>query len=170
MLNGGAPRMGKTLFLLYLTTVLYEQTKGNIDMIIVSPKIKDFYPLMNLPNVTTIDDEERFKIYLDVLIAEYKQRNILLYSSELEKATDSKSVKLLYPHLYHHFTPVFLIIDEYARYSDKRDIQLKIAELVQTAGYVNVHVIIATQRPDARQTLPANIKMGLMCRICFSYS
>jgi hypothetical protein len=69
--------------------------------------------------------------------------------------------------MYKHFKPIFLIIDEYARFADNKEIQKKVAELVQTAGYVNVHIIIATQRPDARNTLPPNIKMGLMARICF---
>jgi S-DNA-T family DNA segregation ATPase FtsK/SpoIIIE len=72
--------------------------------------------------------------------------------------------------MYHYFKPIFLIVDEYARFSDSplsKQIHKLVAELVQTAGYVNVHVIISTQRPDARQTLPANIKMGLMTRICF---
>jgi DNA segregation ATPase FtsK/SpoIIIE-like protein len=169
MLNGGAPRMGKTLFLLYLSTILYHQNKGNIELYITSTKGKDFYPLMGLPNVYVSDeneDEITFLKTLEKIKDEYKRRNTLLYSPTLAKATDSKSVKKLYPHMYHHFKPIFVIIDEYARFNIQ-PIHKLVAELVQTAGYVNVHVIIATQRPDARQTLPANIKMGLMTRICF---
>jgi DNA segregation ATPase FtsK/SpoIIIE-like protein len=169
MLNGGAPRMGKTLFLLYLSTILYHQNKGNIELYITSTKGKDFYPLMGLPNVYVSDeneDEITFLKTLEKIKDEYKRRNTLLYSPVLAKATDSKSVKKLYPHMYHHFKPIFVIIDEYARFNIQ-PIHKLVAELVQTAGYVNVHVIIATQRPDARQTLPANIKMGLMTRICF---
>jgi DNA segregation ATPase FtsK/SpoIIIE-like protein len=168
-LNGGAPRMGKTLFLLYLSTILYHQNKGNIELYITSTKGKDFYPLMGLPNVYVSDeneDEISFLKTLETIKDEYKRRNTLLYSPVLAKATDSKSVKKLYPHMYHHFKPIFVIIDEYARFNIQ-PIHKLVAELVQTAGYVNVHIIIATQRPDARQTLPANIKMGLMTRICF---
>lgn len=169
MLNGGAPRMGKTMFLLYLSTMLYHQNKGKLHLYITSTKGKDFYPLMGLPNVYVSDENENEDSFEQTLIKIqeiYKARNTLLYSPALEKATDSKSVKKLYPHMYHHFYPIFIIIDEYARFN-KQSIHKLVAELVQTAGYVNVHVIIATQRPDARQTLPANIKMGLMCRICF---
>jgi hypothetical protein len=169
MLNGGAPRMGKTSFLLYLTTMLYIQNPNKIHLYITSVKGKDFYPLMGLPNVHVSDENEDELTFLETLLTlqtEYKRRNTLLYSSALEKATDSKSVKKLYPHMYHHFYPIFVVIDEYARFN-KKEIHNLVAELVQTAGYVNVHVIIATQRPDARQTLPANIKMGLVTRICF---
>jgi DNA segregation ATPase FtsK/SpoIIIE-like protein len=167
MLNGGAPRMGKTIFLLYLSTVLYLQTNGNIELHITSPKLKDFYPLFNLPNVKTAKDEIDFLLLLNDLITEYKKRNELLYSSKFKKATDAKSIRQFYPDHYHLFKPIFLIIDEYARFSHLKDVQTMVAELVQTAGFVNVHVIIATQRPEAKQTLPANIKMGLMTRICF---
>jgi hypothetical protein len=169
MLNGGAPRMGKTTFLLYLTTLLYIQNPNKIKLYITSVKGKDFYPLMGLTNVQVSDENEDELTFLETLLTlqtEYKRRNTLLYSPALEKATDSKSVKKLYPHMYHHFYPIFVVIDEYARFN-KKAIHELVAELVQTAGYVNVHVIIATQRPDARQTLPANIKMGLMTRICF---
>jgi DNA segregation ATPase FtsK/SpoIIIE-like protein len=41
-------------------------------------------------------------------------------------------------------------------------------ELVETAGYVNVHVIISSQRPDARTVLPPRIKGNLLARICFT--
>lgn len=167
MLNGGAPRMGKTIFLLYLSTMLYTQSTGNIQLFITSPKAKDFYPLFNLPGVTISKDEYELEDALNEMIREYKARNTLLYSDEFKKATDAKTVREFYPNKYHLFKPIFLIIDEYARFSENREIQKKVAELVQTAGYVNVHVVITTQRPDARSTLPANIKMGLMTRICF---
>jgi FtsK/SpoIIIE family len=167
MLNGGAPRMGKTIFLLYISTVLYLQTKGEISIHIASPKAKDFYPLWNIENIEISKDEYELDKTLDHLINEYQVRNTILYSPMCTKATDAKSVKERYPHMYKHFKPIFLIIDEYARFADNKEIQKKVAELVQTAGYVNVHVIIATQRPDARNTLPPIIKMGLMARICF---
>jgi DNA segregation ATPase FtsK/SpoIIIE-like protein len=167
MLNGGAPRMGKTIFLLYLSTILYKQTNGFIKLYITSPKSKDFYPLFDLPNTTISSDEKELTETLFELVTEYKARNTLLYSPEFKKATDAKSIKEFYPQHYHLFQPIFLIIDEYARFSDIKPIQKLVAELVQTAGYVNIHIVIATQRPDARNTFPANIKMGLMCRICF---
>lgn len=166
LLNGGTTRMGKTTFLLYLCTVLYIQTDGLISLYITSTKAKDYYPFEGIATISK--DIADFNTSLDEIITEYKYRNSLLYSKELAKATDAKSVKTLYPHMYKFFQPVFLIIDEYARFSEIKEIQLKIQELVESAGYVNIHIIISTQRPDARTVLPPRIKSNLLARICFT--
>lgn len=168
LLNGGTTRMGKTIFLLYMSTVLYLQTNGKIKLYITSTKAKDFYSFNGLSNVTINKDEIDFLLTLEEIIQEYKHRDSLLYSPSLEKATDAKSVKVIYPHMYHLFTPIFLIIDEYARFADNKEIQKKIIELVESAGYVNIHLIISTQRPDARTVLPPRIKGNLLARICFT--
>jgi hypothetical protein len=167
MLNGGAPRMGKTIFLLYLSTMLYVQNQGKIQIYINSPKAKDFYPFQQIKNVHIANDFDSVNTALDKMIEEYKKRNALLYSDSLKKATDAKSVRELYPQFYHLFKPMFLIIDEYGRFAEYQDIQSKVMELVETAGFVNVHVVIATQRPDARTVLRPRIKQGLQARICF---
>lgn len=166
LLNGGTTRMGKTTFLLYLCTVLYLQTNGQIQLYITSTKAKDYYPFDGIAHINM--EASEFNQSLDTIIEEYKHRNSLLYSKELAKATDSKSVKKLYPHMYKFFQPVFVIIDEYSRFSDNKEIQSKVQELVETAGYVNMHVIISTTRPDARTVLPARIKGNLLARICFT--
>jgi hypothetical protein len=167
MLNGGSPRMGKTFFLLYLSTMLYVQNHGNIKLYINSPKAKDFYPFQGINNVHIADDFESINDALNQMIEEYKSRNKLLYSDELKKATDAKSVRKLYPHHFHLFKPMFLLIDEFGRFAQYNDIQEKVMELVETAGFVNVHVVVATQRPDARTVLQPRIKQGLQLRICF---
>jgi hypothetical protein len=168
LLNGGTTRMGKTCLLLYLCCVLYLNTKGEIRFYITSTKIKDFYPFQGLPGVTLCHDANEFELLLDEIIQEYKHRDQFINTSVLRKATDAKSVKKLYPHYYKEFKPVFLVIDEYARFSDNKEIQMKVMELVETAGYVNVHVIISSQRPDARTVLPPRIKGNLLARICFT--
>jgi hypothetical protein len=76
-----------------------------------------------LPNVETAKDELEFLLLLNDLITEYKERNKLLYSPSLKKATDAKSVKEYYPEQYHLFKPIFVIIDEYARFSHLPDVQ-----------------------------------------------
>jgi hypothetical protein len=166
LLNGGTTRMGKTCFLLYLCTVLYLQTEGFTKLYITSTKAKDYYPFQGIAKITK--DETSFMLMLDELLNEYKYRDSLLYSKDLSKATDAKTVKSLYPNMYHLFKPVFLIIDEYARFADNKEIQKKIQELVESAGYVNIHIIISTQRPDARTVLPPRIKSNLLARICFT--
>lgn len=168
LLNGGTTRMGKTVFLLYTATMLYIQTKGEIELHITSTKLKDYYPFKDIPNVTLSRTKSELNETLDYLITEYQRRDAMLYSDTFKKATDAKSVKEFYPDKYYRFYPIFLIIDEYARFSDDRDLQAKIMELVESAGYVNIHLIISTQRPDARTVLHPRVKANLLARICFT--
>lgn len=168
LLNGGTTRMGKTYFLLYLTTLMYLQNQGNISLYITSAKIKDYYPFINVPNVTLSKTHEDMIHILDTLITEYRSRDTLLNTPALLKATDAKTVLKYYPDKYHLFRPIFLVIDEFARFADNKEIQKKVTELVETAGFVNIHVIIASQRPDAKTVLKPRIKANLLCRICFT--
>jgi DNA segregation ATPase FtsK/SpoIIIE-like protein len=135
---------------------------------ITSTKIKDFYPFKGLKDVYFGRTDEDFLHQLNDIKEEYKKRDDLLYSKELEKAIDAKSVKKLYPDKYFLFKPIFVIIDEYARFSENKQIQKIVTELVETAGYVNVHLIVSTQRPDAKNVLPARLKANLLARICFT--
>lgn len=168
LLNGGTTRMGKTSFLLYLATMMYIQTKGETEIHITSTKIKDYYPFMDVRNASLSKTTYDLLLTLDHLIEEYKQRDTLLNTRKLRWATDAKDVQKLYPEQCHQFKPIFLIIDEYARFSDNKEIQKKVQELVESAGYVNIHVIISTQRPDARTVLHPRIKANLLARICFT--
>lgn len=168
LLNGGTTRMGKTTLLLYLSTVLYIQSKGKISLYITSTKLKDFYPFHDIVGCHLSRTEAELKGTLDSIIQEYKTRDQLLYSPSFSKATDAKSVRKHYLDKYHLFEPIFLLIDEYARFADNKEIQKKLIEIVETAGYVNIHVIISTQRPDARTVLPPRIKSNLLARICFT--
>lgn len=168
LLNGGTTRMGKTCFLLYLATSLFLQNKGNLKLFISSAKLKDYFPFEGIPQVQMEKDETGMNTMLGKIIKEYKRRDNLLYSSQLRKATDAKSVRKLYPEYYQEFEPIFLIIDEYARFAEFPAIQKAVTELVETAGFVNVHVIIASQRPDAGTVLRPRIRANLLCRLAFT--
>lgn len=168
LLNGGVTRMGKTCFLLYLATCIYLQNDGNVKIYISSAKLKDYYPFEDVKNVKMSKDVDGMKDILSDILDEYKRRNDLLYSKELKKATDAKSIRKLYPEQYHQFKPIFLIIDEYARFAQNKKIQEDVTEIVETAGFVNVHVIIASQRPDAASVLKPRIRANLLARMAFT--
>lgn len=168
MLNGGVTRMGKTCLLLYLATVLYLQMEGKIQLYISSAKLKDYYPFQDLPKVKMAKSEDDLLGVLESLVEEYKSRDDLLYSPRFRNATDAKGIRKHYPESYHLFEPVFLIIDEYARFAETKAIQKKVTELVETAGFVNIHVIIASQRPDASTVLKPRIKANLLTRLAFT--
>jgi S-DNA-T family DNA segregation ATPase FtsK/SpoIIIE len=168
MLNGGTTRMGKTCFLLYVATCVFLQNKGDIKLYISSAKLKDYYPFQDVPSVKMAKDTEGMQIILREIIKEYEKRNKLLYSPALKKATDAKSIRKLYPEYYKYFKPIFLIIDEYARFAKDDQIQNDVTEIVETAGFVNVHVIIASQRPDASTVLKPRIRANLLARMAFT--
>jgi hypothetical protein len=168
MLNGGVTRMGKTCFLLYLATSVFMQNEGNVGLYITSAKLKDYYPFEGIPQVKMTRDIKGMNNMLEEIIDEYKKRDALLYSPSFQKATDAKSVRKLYPDSYHLFKPIFLIIDEYARFAESQAIQKAVTEIVETAGFVNIHVIIASQRPDAATVLRPRIRANLLARIAFT--
>jgi hypothetical protein len=168
MLNGGRTRMGKTTFVLYLLTCLYFQNKGKITLFICSSKHTDFYPFQKLPNVTFAKDEEEMRNSLELVKEEFFKRQRLIESSEMVECVDAKGIKKQQPNKYYLFHPIFLVIDEYSDYSDIREIQKDIKMIVRKAGYLNIHVIVCTQRADARFTIPPDVKANLGCRICFT--
>jgi DNA segregation ATPase FtsK/SpoIIIE-like protein len=168
MLNGGRTRMGKTTFVLYLLTSLYFQNKGKIKLYICSSKDSDFYPFQNLPNVEFATDKDEMIIVLNHVKDEYENRKKLLKTPDLCECVDAKGVKKQRPDKYYLFRPIFLMIDEYADYSNEREIQNDIKMIVRKAGYLNIHVIVCTQRADARFTIPPDVKANLGSRICFT--
>ena len=167
-LIGGATRMGKTRALLYLITQLTIQTDNHLTVYINSPKQKDFYPFRGIHNIA--NSISAMDHALTECIDEYRKRDQLLNSKKLRKATDTKDILKYYPEYYKYFRPIFIIIDEYNRFGKDKDIEAKVMELSETAGYVNIHLIIATQRPDARQVIHPNIKSNLLVRIAFTTS
>jgi hypothetical protein len=168
MLNGGRTRMGKTTFVLYLLTCLYFQNRGKINLYICSSKHTDFYPFRNLPNVEFATDEDEMRMTMESVKEEFDKRQQLIEQPEFIECVDAKGVKKQQPDKYYLFKPIFLMIDEYADYSDIRDIQNDIKMIVRKAGYLNIHVIVCTQRADARFTIPPDVKANLGCRICFT--
>jgi hypothetical protein len=169
LLNGGATRMGKTKFLLYTLTSLYVQTKGSMKLHISSAKIKDFYPFFRLPNVTLSMDEEQAMEMLESVIAEYKRRSkLLLHHPDLRKVADAKGVKNHALNHYHEFSPIFVCIDEVARLAENKELMKMLEEIAETAGYVNVHLILASQRPDASTVMKPRLKANILTRLAFT--
>jgi hypothetical protein len=72
MLNGGVTRMGKTIFLLYLSTSIFLQNKGNVKMYISSAKLKDYYPFEGIPQVKMAKDTDGMIKILEEIIVNTK--------------------------------------------------------------------------------------------------
>jgi DNA segregation ATPase FtsK/SpoIIIE-like protein len=66
---------------------------------------------------------------------------------------------------------MFVVFDEYGRFIDDSDesqeLQDLILEVSETAGYLDIHLVIATQRPDATTVLKPRIRANILSRVCF---
>lgn len=171
LLNGGATRMGKTHFLVYIHTCLYVQTKGDLQMYISSAKIQDFNMFFDLPNVKTAETDAETINYLKELVREYKKRKGLFKTiPELSRLKDARDVREKAPHLYYQFKPIFFCVDELARFAENDDLMDLVIELAETAGYLGIHLIVASQRPDAQTVMKPRIKANMLARLAFTTS
>lgn len=171
LLNGGATRMGKTHFLVYMLTVLYTQTNGDMNMYISSAKLQDFNMFFDLPNVNTAESEDETINHLLAVQREYNRRKGLFKTiPELSRLKDARDVREKAPHLYYEFKPIFFCIDELARFAENDVLMDLIIELAETAGYLGVHLIVASQRPDAQTVMKPRIKANMLARLAFTTS
>ena len=165
MLIGGATRMGKTVLIRLIATLLITSTKGNVVLKMLDNKVNDLYMFKKIPQVQIGETEdEALAILLDA-VQESEVRKALL--RRYDDCVDIAEFRRKYPDS-EPVPPYFIIIDEYGRFADNDAIQKAVERLVETAGYVDMHVIIASQRPDAQTVLKARIKANLTTRICFT--
>lgn len=152
MLVGGATRMGKSKFLELVIYHLLQFYRERIQIHIVSVKITDFEPFFHIPQIHTAESFPETRQSLSEITQIVEQRKKELKAGRQE------------------FDPLFLIVDEFARFADKeeQDIRDSITYLVETAGYLNVHVIAASQRPDATSVLPSRMRANLLVNMAFT--
>lgn len=164
LLCGGATRMGKSAFLRYVATHLIDVTGGEIDITFIDHKITDLYMFRDLPQVKIAETSGEARIYLKDVLAEIDRRKQLLKSRK--DVVDLNEFREKYPN--DTVKPMFVIIDEYGRFSDDASIQNAVTEIAETAGYVDIHLIISSQRPDAKDVLKPRIKANIVTRIAFA--
>ncbi len=164
MLIGGATRMGKTALIRLITTLLLETTGGNVQIKMLDNKVNDLYMFRRIPQIEIGETADDAEVILRDVVQEVAERKRIL--KEYQDCIDIREFRQKHPG--HPIPPLFVIIDEYGRFSEHDAVQQAVESLVETAGYLDVHVIIASQRPDAQTVLKARIKANLTTRICFS--
>jgi S-DNA-T family DNA segregation ATPase FtsK/SpoIIIE len=164
LLAGGASRMGKSVFLRLLVTHLMLATDGKIKLYFADNKITDLYMFKDIPQIHDAETEAEANKCLDAAITEIEQRK-----EKLKKAgdiVDVKEYRKKYPN--DPLDSIFVVIDEYARFAENEDIQDKVTFIAETAGYLDVHLIIASQRPDVKDVLKPRIRGNILARLAFS--
>jgi hypothetical protein len=162
MVGGGATDMGKTVLQLLIATHLYIQSKGTIDLIISSNKTADYYMFKNLPNVTLVESDETLK-QLKRVVKEYEKRKEII--NELGNVNDHKTLREKYPDK--AFQPIYVIIDECGVFSEDKDVKEQLTEIAERARYVDIHLVLFSQRPDVK-VLNERIKANLLTRIALT--
>lgn len=165
MLVGGATRMGKTAFIRLMSVLLIHSTKGKVILKILDNKINDLYMFKGIPQVEIGETEDEAACILVDAVAEIERRKAIL--KEHDDCIDISEYRRKHPEC-DPILPYFIIIDEYGRYSDNDSIQKFVERLVETSGYLDMHIVISSQRPDAQTVLKARIKANLTTRICFT--
>lgn len=165
LIVGGATRMGKTVLIRLLTTSVLRQTDGKVRVLLIDNKVSDVYMFRNIPQVQIAETVGEARMYLNDLLQKviYPRKQMLNAKGDVIDAVDFRKKYPKEP-----LEPIFVIIDEYGRFADDEDMQNMVVEIAETYGYLDVHLVIAAQRPDASQVLNPRIKANIVTRICFS--
>lgn len=94
-------------------------------------------------HATVVDNVDNVGILLDKLLEEMYSRFEVM--KKYRKAD---------------FERVFLVIDEYAQLAREKDLVMKLDELLRLSRAVKIHIIISTQKPDAK-TLDTRLKANI---------
>lgn len=164
LIVAGATRMGKTVFLRLLFAHLIVATGGKIKFLYINNKLEDYYPLagtLQLPHpAETID--EAFDVLREARIEIDRRKAVLRASRD---AVNVKQYNEKHPE--NQIPPLFIVFDEYGRFAESEELQEIVTEIAETAGYLDVHLVIATQRPDATTVLKPRIRANILTRVCF---
>jgi DNA segregation ATPase FtsK/SpoIIIE, S-DNA-T family len=167
LLIAGQTKSGKSVMInTLLASFLYRNTPSDLKLILVDPKHVEMAPYDNIPHLlapvvsepekcisalkwAVAEMERRLKAF-----AEIKQRDIQGYNN-LKKEEGM-------PH-------IVIIIDELADLMmvASRDVEALIARIAQKARAAGIHLVLATQRPDAN-VVTGIIKANVPAQIAFA--
>ena len=168
LIVAGATRMGKTVFIRLLFTNILKATDGKVKFFYVNNKIEDYFPFIGIPQIP-----EPAETIGEAIGTMYAVRGeIMRRKAKLREKRNCVNVKQFnkkYPDEF--IEPMFVVFDEYGRFiddsEDSEELQDLIQEISETAGYLDIHLVIATQRPDATTVLKPRIRANILTRVCF---
>ncbi|PJA06747.1 MAG: cell division protein FtsK [Flavobacteriales bacterium CG_4_10_14_0_2_um_filter_32_8] len=183
LLMAGATGQGKSVGLnAILTSLLYKKHPSQLKFVLVDPKKVELtlynkierHFLAKLPDAkdAIITDRDKVITTLNSLCIEMDQRYELLQSAGVRNIVEYNSkfiARKLNPENGHKFLPyIVLVIDEFADLimTAGKEVETPIARLAQLARAIGIHLIIATQRPDAN-IITGIIKANFPGRIAF---
>ncbi len=179
LLIAGATGTGKSVCINTLVmSLLFHFNPDELKLIMVDPKVVEFRDYRPLPHLLTpiINDSNKAPAALRWAVGEMERRyryladagvrNLAGYNRQPEKNRecvaengDPLPEKLPY---------IVIIVDEYGDVmmtEARKDVENSIIRIAQKGRAAGIHLVLATQRPDAK-IITGNIKSNLPSRIC----
>lgn len=184
MLIAGTTGSGKSVCInSIIISLLLTQRPDMVKLILVDPKMVEMsmfreVPHLMCPIVTEMERAEKILEWATIkmderyaLLAEAGVRNIAAYNrmsmeEKLERFQPSNEDEKAQIPL--HLPYMVIIIDELAdlMMMSAKEVELHLSRLAQKSRAVGVHIIVATQRPEAK-VVTGLIKSNLPCRVAF---
>lgn len=161
-LVAGATGMGKSALIRYILVHLLLSVEGHINFYISSNKITDFHMFRNIHQFSFYKTELDTLMMLEEIITEAERREKLIAHHNVLDVRELREKKIM------DLVPIFVVLDEYGRLADSNEVQDRVQHIIETFRYVDVHVIISTQRPDATTAIRPRIRANILASLALS--
>ena len=184
MLIAGTTGSGKSVCInSIIVSLLMTQRPDLVKLILVDPKMVEMTMFRDVPHLMCpiVNEMERAEKILEwatvkmderyALLSEAGVRNISAYnrlSKQEKRERFQPSTPEEETQIPQHLPYIVILIDELAdmMMMSAKEVELHLSRLAQKSRAVGVHIIVATQRPEAK-IVTGLIKSNLPCRIAF---
>ena len=186
LLIAGQTGSGKSVMInTMLTSLLYHNSPSDMKLILVDPKQVEMASYEDIPHLLTpiITEPDKMISALKwavnemqrryTLLAEHRVKDIKSYNNKIHTAGTKISVEdedgIAQDHESGAMPYIVIVIDELAELMmvAPRDVETLIVRLAQKARAVGIHLVLATQRPDAN-VITGLIKANVPAKIAFT--
>jgi len=169
-----------------IMSIMYMQRPDMVKLILIDPKVVEMAPFKEIPHLMcpVINDAPRATSVLDWACEKMDERYDLLAEAQVRNIKGYNSLTL--EELKERFTPatpeeeakipkklayIVIIVDELAdlMMTSGKEVEAHIVRIAQKARAVGIHLVLATQRPQAT-VVTGLIKANMPCKIAFRVS
>ncbi|HRX85510.1 MAG TPA: DNA translocase FtsK, partial [Phycisphaerae bacterium] len=184
MLIAGTTGSGKSVCInSIIASLLMTKKPDEVKLILVDPKMVEMSQFKEVPHLMSpiITDMNRAEQILDWAVTKMDERYELLAEARVRNITAFN--KLGEEEIYRRFQPtneqekvqipkvlpyIVIVIDELAdlMMTAAKEVEHHLARLAQKSRAVGIHIVVATQRPEAK-VVTGLIKSNMPCRVAF---